>query len=318
MQSFATLVADFEKRLSLPQLTTAQPQSLYEPIRYFLSIGGKRVRPVLCLMAAELFGTLTEDAWRAALAVELFHNFTLAHDDIMDASPLRRGQATMHEKYNLTTGILSGDALCILAYEQLSEVKVPLQPLLRVFNQTALEVCEGQQLDMDFEHRNDVAVADYIEMIRLKTSVLLGCALKLGALIGGASMHSADKLYQFGQALGIAFQLQDDYLDAFGDGAVTGKQPGGDIRSGKKTFLHLTAMERAKEEYATVYAEESSPEKVTSVLRIFEDSGAKAACREQVEIYSAKAAQALEEVAVMGTRKEMLRELTGYLLNRNF
>lgn len=317
MQTFALLAADFEKRLPTPA-DARRPQTLYEPIRYFLALGGKRVRPVLCLMAAELFAPLTDDAWHAASAIEIFHNFTLVHDDIMDASPLRRGQPTLHEKYGTTTGILGGDALCILAYEQLGQIKKPLQPLLAVFNQTALEVCEGQQLDMDFEQRDDVTVADYIEMIRLKTSVLLGCALKMGALIGSASAHSADKLYQFGEALGIAFQLQDDYLDAFGDGAVTGKKPGGDIRSGKKTFLHLTAMENACDDYTSLYAQPSSDEKTAAVLQLFDACGAKAACREQVERYSQKATQALEEVAVVSSRKAALRELTELLLNRKY
>ncbi len=315
MQTFATLAALFEKRLPMPA-DTRRPETLYEPIRYFLALGGKRVRPVLCLMAAELFAPLTNDAWHAANAIEIFHNFTLVHDDIMDGSPLRRGKPTLHEKYGSTSAILGGDALCILAYEQLGHIKKPLQPLLTVFNQTALEVCEGQQLDMDFEQRSDVTVVDYIEMIRLKTSVLLGCALKMGALLGGASAHSADKLYQFGEALGIAFQLQDDYLDAFGDGAVTGKKPGGDIRSGKKTFLHLTAMQQDCEGYSALYGQPVSDEKVAAISQLFEDCGAKTACREQVEIYSQKAMQALEEVAVISTRKEALRELTAMLLNR--
>ena len=316
MHAFADLVAQFESRIANQHFLRETPDTLYGPLRYFISLGGKRVRPVLCLMAAELLGEISEDTWHAATAIELFHNFTLVHDDIMDEAPLRRGQETLHTRFGLTSGILGGDALCILAYEQLTSIKSPLQPLLRTFNQTALEVCEGQQLDMDYEKRQDVSVDDYVEMIRLKTSVLLGCSLKMGALTAGGSMQVADKLYQFGQALGLAFQLQDDYLDAFGETALTGKQPGGDIQSGKKTYLHLKALEANELKYETALQWPAGPEKISAILELYDSTGAKAACRQAVAYYSERAKMFLDEVPVITSRKEKLRELSDYLLHR--
>ncbi len=316
MHPFPNLVALFEERIAGQYFLRQHPATLYEPLRYFVGLGGKRIRPVLCLMAAELLGEIGEDTWCAATAIELFHNFTLVHDDIMDEAPLRRGQETLHARFGMTSGILGGDALCILAYEQLTAVKSALQPLLRTFNQTALEVCEGQQLDMDYEKRQDVGVEDYVEMIRLKTSVLLGCSLKMGALTAGGSGQVADKLYQFGQALGIAFQLQDDYLDAFGETALTGKQPGGDIQSGKKTYLHLKALEANELNYERALQRPAGPEKIAAILELYESTGAKAACRQAVGQYSEQAKKYLEEVPVMWARKEKLRELSEYLLHR--
>ena len=217
MHSFTQLVEQFEQRLSQSLPFPELPGTLYDPCRYFLQIGGKRVRPVLCLMANELFGEINEDAWHGAIGIELFHNFTLIHDDIMDKAPLRRGKTTVHEKYGLTAGILCGDVMSIYAYDQLAHIEQNLSLILHLFNKTSIEVCEGQQLDMDFESRNDVSIDEYIHMITLKTSVLLACSLKMGALLGGTTEGNANKLYTFGKNLGIAFQLQDDYLDAFGD-----------------------------------------------------------------------------------------------------
>ena len=245
MHSFTELVSQFEERF-IPSLPFPQsPATIYDPCRYFLQLGGKRIRPVLCLMGNELFDEINEDAWYGATAIELFHNFTLIHDDIMDKAPLRRGQPTIHTKYDLTAGILCGDVMNIYAYDELAKITTALPQVLRVFNKTAIEVCEGQQLDMDFERRNDVSIDEYLHMIALKTSVLLACSLKIGALTAGAMGDNANKLYAFGINMGLAFQLRDDYLDAFGKPDMLGKQTGGDIIANKKTYLHLKAMEHA-------------------------------------------------------------------------
>ncbi|RZL52120.1 MAG: polyprenyl synthetase family protein, partial [Pedobacter sp.] len=220
---------------------------LYEPIRYIMSLGGKRIRPVMVLMATELFTTDTNKALDVALAIETFHNFTLVHDDIMDNAPLRRGKITVHEKWGVNNAILSGDVMMVESNKHLSKVDIlVLKPVLDTFNATAQGVCEGQQLDMEFEQRDDVSIPEYIEMIRLKTAVLLGGAMKLGAIVGGANTVDADLLYSFGENLGIAFQLQDDILDVYGNPEKFGKQVGGDIISNKKTFLHLKTLELAQ------------------------------------------------------------------------
>lgn len=319
MHSFTQLVPLFEERinqLSIP----ASPQNLYEPFTYFLKLGGKRVRPVLCLMANELFGPITEDAWHAGLAVELFHNFTLVHDDIMDKAPLRRGMPTIHERNGLTAGILCGDVINIFAYEQLAKVKEHLPQVLSLFNRTAIEVCEGQQIDMDFEAREDVKIEEYIQMITYKTSVLLACSLKMGALLGGSTEGNANKLYEFGKNLGIAFQLQDDYLDAFGETEKLGKQNGGDIKANKKTYLLLKAMENANPLQLTAIQalmKRDDETKVPAMLQLYQNTGADTACREAVAHYSQLAFDCLEEVAVMSARKEPLRQLAAYLLQRD-
>ncbi len=319
MQDFKEIVAAFENRLQHGQLFPQEPVNLYEPCRYLLSLGAKRVRPALCIMGNELFGEINEDAWNAAAAIELFHNFTLVHDDIMDKAPLRRGNPTIHAKYGLTAGILSGDVMCIHAYVQLAKVNNHLPSLLQLFNTTAIEVCEGQQLDMDFEQRDDVSIDEYINMIALKTSVLLACSLKMGAVIGGASEVNANKLYEFGRNVGIAFQLQDDYLDAFGDTAKLGKQNGGDIRANKKTFLLLKAKELAGANgiqlQELMVAEEEV--KVRGVLSLYKDTGADELCRAAVEAYSDKAFKNLQEIDVPAERKEPLRKLASYLLQRD-
>lgn len=317
MHSFSELVALFETRLNNTLPFPERPETLYEPCRYFMGIGGKRVRPVICLMANELFGDITEDAYRAAMGVELFHNFTLIHDDIMDKAPLRRGKTTVHTRNGLTAGILCGDVMAIYAYEQLAHIKTSLQQVLHLFNKTSIEVCEGQQLDMDFESRNDVTIEEYIEMITLKTSVLLACSLKMGALLGGATEGNADKLYEFGKNLGIAFQLQDDYLDAFG--AESGKIPGGDIIANKKTYLLLKAMENANDLQLTAInalLQRDDESKVPAMLSLFANTGADVACRDAVAHYSQLAFNSLEEAAVQSSRKKHLHDLATYLLAR--
>lgn len=320
MHSFAQLTAAFEEKFIMDAPFPAKPNNLYEPCNYLLQLGGKRVRPVLCLMGNELFGEIGSDAWHAGYAVELFHNFTLIHDDIMDKAPLRRGKQTVHEKYGLTAGILCGDVMNIHAYEQLAQVKTALPQIFHLFNKTAIEVCEGQQEDMDFESRNDVHIDEYIHMITLKTSVLLACALKMGALIGGATEGNADKLYEFGKNLGIAFQLQDDYLDAYGATDKLGKQNGGDIKANKKTYLLLKALENSNNEQRAAIEkllQTDDESKVPAMLQLFSDTRADLACRDAVELYSKKAFASLEDVAALKKRKEPLHELATYLLMRD-
>lgn len=320
MHSFTQLVTRFEERFMQALPFPQQPATVYEPCRYLLQIGGKRVRPVVCLMANELFTDINEDAWHAAKGVELFHNFTLIHDDIMDKAPLRRGMPTIHAKYGLTAGILCGDIMGIYAYAELGQINTALQPTLQLFNKTAIEVCEGQQMDMDFEQRNDVTLEEYIHMITLKTSVLLACSLKMGALAAGALGDSANKLYEFGKNMGIAFQLQDDYLDAFGDPDKVGKQPGGDILASKKTFLLVKALQNADvTQRADIEAllAGNDADKVERMLRLFTATGATAECREAVARYSEMAFNCLEEVAIPSKRKEPLLELAKMLLMRD-
>ena len=320
MQSFTDLVALFEERFTSSLPFSQQPATLYEPCRYFLQLGGKRVRPILCLMASELFDEITEDAWHAAFGIELFHNFTLIHDDIMDRAPLRRGQATIHTRYDLTAGILCGDVMNIYAYDQLTNIKKALTPSLQVFNRTAIEVCEGQQLDMDFEKRNDVTLAEYIHMITLKTSVLLACSLKMGALAGGGMGDNANKLYAFGKNLGLAFQLQDDYLDAFGNAEILGKLNGGDIIANKKTFLLIKALENAdtaqRSEIDALLSTDSEY-KVAAMLSLYRATGADKECLEHVAYYSRLAFECLEDVAIPAKRRQPLMELARFLLMRD-
>ena len=320
MHSFTDLVALFEERFTSSLPFSQQPATLYEPCRYFLQLGGKRVRPILCLMASELFDEITEDAWHAAFGIELFHNFTLIHDDIMDRAPLRRGQATIHTRYDLTAGILCGDVMNIYAYDQLTNIKKALTPSLQVFNRTAIEVCEGQQLDMDFEKRNDVTLAEYIHMITLKTSVLLACSLKMGALAGGGMGDNANKLYAFGKNLGLAFQLQDDYLDAFGNAEMLGKLNGGDIIANKKTFLLIKALENAdtaqRSEIDALLSTDSEY-KVAAMLSLYRATGADKECLEHVAYYSRLAFECLEDVAIPAKRRQPLMELARFLLMRD-
>ena len=320
MRSFTDLVTSFDERFTSSMPFPAGPSGLYDPCRYLLALGGKRVRPVLSLMANELFEEISEDAWHTAFAIELFHNYTLIHDDIMDNAPLRRGNATIHTRYGLTAGILCGDVMSIYAYDHIAKIKKSLPQILSLFNKTAIEVCEGQQLDMDFEQRNDVSIDEYIHMITLKTSVLLACSLKMGALAGGALGDNANKLYAFGKNMGIAFQLQDDYLDAYGDTGKLGKQNGGDIKANKKTYLLLKALENAsaaQSKEIESLLQTDAEDKVGAMLALFTATGADVACREATAHYSAQAFECLEDVAIPAKKKIPLQQLAEYLLMRD-
>lgn len=299
------------------------PENLYDPMVYILGLGGKRLRPILTLAAAELFGGTAESALKAALAIEVFHNFTLVHDDIMDEAPIRRGKTTVHKKWDLNTGILSGDAMLIEAYRFLEDYPPELfKPLNSVFSKTAIEVCEGQQMDMDFERRSDVGIEEYLRMIELKTSVLVGCALKMGAMISDASEENQEAIYDFGRYLGIAFQLQDDFLDAFGNSEEFGKQTGGDITENKKTYLVLKALEQGndsqKRELRKLYSIEDidNSEKVAETLGLFKETGADKATRAAIEEYTQKAFQKLNNLHIDEDKKEFLRQFGNMLMNR--
>lgn len=297
-----------------------KPENLYEPCNYFLDIGGKRVRPILTLMGNELFDEISEDAFRVATAVELFHNFTLIHDDIMDDASLRRGQQTVHTKYNNNIAILSGDVMLIKAYEYINKINTQYQSkILQLFNTTAKEVCEGQQMDMDFESKAQVSLDEYIKMISLKTSVLLAGALQMGAIIGGASEGNCNLLYQFGLNLGIAFQIQDDYLDAFGDPKKFGKEVGGDIKQNKKTFLYLHTLEVAtpvQKKLISQLIETNPNNKVEEMLNIFKACKIDDWATELKEKYYQLALKNLDDIAVTSIRKKALKELADFLIVR--
>ena len=304
---------------------TRSPERLYDPVRYILNLDGKRIRPVLVLLSADLYGIPVEKAMPAAMAVEIFHNFTLVHDDIMDEAPLRRGQPTVHEKWDTNTAILSGDAMLIEAYRQLEAYPGDVfKPLLTVFSKTALEVCEGQQYDMDFESRDDVQISEYLRMIEYKTAVLIGCALKMGALVAGASGEDQQALYSFGIYLGLAFQLQDDYLDVFGDPETFGKQVGGDIIENKKTFLYLKSLELASPEESRELRDlysirpRSPKAKIQRISQIFQASGAADATREKIREYTDEAFRQLGILQLPASKVAVLREFGQWLLNRNF
>ena len=319
MQTFKELTADFATRFGKRHFPEA-PATLYDPGEYFLTLGGKRIRPVMCLMGNELFAPITSDAYEVAIAIELFHNFTLVHDDIMDKSILRRGMETVHVKYGTNTALLTGDVMMIQAYEYLNHIQTGfLSRILQLFNKTAKEVCEGQQLDIDFETMEQVSLDAYIEMISLKTSVLLAASLEMGAILGGASEGNCRHIYEFGKNLGIAFQIQDDYLDAFGDPEKFGKEIGGDIRQNKKTFLWLHALETAdtkNKEALLQLAKENPPDKVAKVIEIFRNAGVDSWARSLKEKYLQTALKHLEEIAVLSARKKPLEELSLYLIQR--
>ncbi len=279
-----------------------EPKGLYEPISYIMQLGGKRMRPVLALMACEATAQDPVSALGAATAVELFHNFTLIHDDIMDEATLRRGQQTVHQKWDVNTGILSGDALLVTAYQQLDTYDdVLFSKLTKLLSETALLVCEGQQYDVDFETRDNVSMDEYIHMIRLKTAVLLGCALRMGALVGQAPADVADRLYDFGVNLGIAFQLQDDLLDAFGDPKTFGKKVGGDIIENKKTILyhltrtHATAKDLVDFEQLMSSTPQDENQKIEDVKAIYESTDVRRRTAEQLMTYTKKALDALNQ-----------------------
>lgn len=306
------------------RVVTKEPQSLYEPITYILKLGGKRLRPVLTLLTAEIFETDYNEALNAALAVEVFHNFSLVHDDIMDDAPLRRGKQTVHEKWDLNTGILSGDAMLIQAYQLFESYDDNIfRGLAQIFSKTALEVCEGQQYDVDFELRNDVTEAEYLKMIEYKTAVLVGAAMKMGALVANASKEDSEKIYEFGRLLGIAFQLQDDYLDAFGNPETFGKQVGGDIIENKKTYLYLKAMKHAaKEEQQQLVqlfnneVEVTVAEKVAYVKQVFETSNAAQLTKEAIKNYTQKALDILNELSIDSSKKKVLIDFSESLMSR--
>jgi geranylgeranyl diphosphate synthase type II len=319
MQSFETLSRQFAEKFDTRHFPE-HPASLYEPNEYFLKLGGKRVRPVLCLMGNELFDEIIPDAWHAATAIELFHNFTLIHDDIMDKAPLRRGKPTVHTKYNDSTALLAGDVMLVRAYEYLNKISSAyLSKVLSLFNRTAIEVCEGQQMDMDYESQNDVNMNDYLRMIELKTSVALAASLKVGGLLGGGGERNQNLLYEFGKKLGIAFQLQDDYLDAFGDKNKTGKQVGGDILANKKTFLLIQAMESASHKKELEQLIRTNPDnKIEKVVAVYKDCKADEWALQLKNKYFDEALNHLEDIAVLSKRKEPLTELALFLVQRDF
>ncbi len=318
MQSFETLSKQFAERFETRHFPE-QPSSLYQPNEYFLKLGGKRIRPVLCLMGNELFDDIINDTWYAATAIEMFHNFTLIHDDIMDKAPLRRGKETVHIKYNNSTALLAGDVMMVKAYEYLNRVSSNvINKVLAIFNRMAVEVCEGQQLDMDYEFRNDVSLSDYLQMIEKKTSVALAASLKMGALLGGGGERNQNLLYEFGKKLGIAFQLQDDYLDAFGDGTKTGKQVGGDILANKKTFLLIHAMESSSHKIQLEnLINANTASKVQDVLKVYKDCNVDEWAIELKNKYCDEAMAHLDDIAVLSKRKEPLKELALFLVRRD-
>ena len=305
------------------KVETKEPKNLYEPITYILNLGGKRLRPVLVLMSAEIFDTPFEKALDAALAIEVFHNFSLVHDDIMDDAPLRRGKATVHEKWDLNTGILSGDAMLINAYQLFENYEGTIfKELAQLFTTTAIQVCEGQQYDIDFESRDDVEIEDYLKMIEFKTAVLVGASLQMGAIVAETSEECKKAVYQYGRLLGIAFQLQDDYLDAFGDPKTFGKQVGGDIIENKKTFLYLKALENSgkldtnnlEDLYAINPMDASG--KIEAVKTIFEESGAAELTRKEIAKYTNQAFEILDQIDLPENKKALLKQFGSSLMDR--
>lgn len=300
-----------------------EPANLYEPFHYILSLGGKRLRPVLALLACESFGTKAEAALEASMGIELLHNFSLIHDDIMDNAPLRRGRQTVHEKWNLNVGILSGDAMFGEAFRYVSKVDDHIfRRVFDVFSRTALEICEGQQWDMDFESRMDVTEEEYIRMIQFKTSVLLGASLEIGALIGGSDEVGAEQSYQFGLNMGTSFQIKDDLLDAFGDPEKVGKQVGGDILSNKKTILLIHALRHAtgevRDELLAWLKEDHLPaEKVKAIKGIYERAGSVQYAEERMESYYRMALNALDECSQHGANITELKNFAEYLYHRD-
>lgn len=298
---------------------------LYAPVKYVLGLGGKRMRPVLTLMGTDMFDGDLSDSYNSALGIEVFHNFTLLHDDIMDDAPLRRGQSTVHEKWNVNAAILSGDVMFVQAFTLVTSCKTEyLRAVIDIFNVTAIEVCEGQQLDMEFEAREDVTLEEYLEMIKLKTSVLVGCALELGAVLANAPKEDARNLYDFGLNLGMAFQIKDDLLDVFGDAQLFGKQVGGDIISNKKTYLFLKALEEADESQEGELRKWMSnnsynaAEKVEAVTAIFEDLHVKEAANQLMDQYYNKAISALNRINVGENKIAYFKGFADQLMKRTY
>ena len=320
IEKYQKVFVDYLNDFAIPK----EPNTLYEPIAYILKLGGKRLRPVLTLMTTSIFDEDLKKSLDAALAIEVFHNFSLIHDDIMDDAPLRRGQQTVHEKWDLNTGILSGDAMLILAYQLFESYKGDtFKALAELFSKTAIEVCEGQQYDIDFETRSDVVILEYLKMIEYKTAVLVGAAMKMGAIVANAPLEDQNNIYEFGKNLGIAFQLQDDYLDAFGNPESFGKQVGGDIIENKKTYLFLKALELSdapkKTELLQLYGNSSlnSHKKVNLVKQIFVESGASFATKAIIENYTQKAFNILDSISISSEKKEKLKQFGTALMNRN-
>lgn len=301
------------------------PKSLYEPIRYVLSMGGKRIRPVLMLLGYNLYKEDTDKILMNAIALETYHNYTLLHDDLMDQADLRRGHETVHKKWDANTAILSGDSMLVLAYERMAQCDSRhLADVLRLFTTTALEIGEGQQYDMEFETREDVREEEYIEMIRLKTSVLLACALKIGAILADASAEDADNLYKFGEQIGLAFQLQDDYLDVYGDSKVFGKKIGGDITSNKKTFMLINAFSHANEAQRQelekwVNAKSfDREEKIAAVTRLYNEIGIDKMAQAKIAYYFEQSKKYLDAVQVPAERKEELQKYAQRMMKRKY
>ena len=302
-----------------------KPYSLYEPIQYVLSLGGKRIRPALMLLSYQLYKDQPEDVLMPAVALETYHNYTLLHDDLMDNADLRRGHATVHKRWDANTAILSGDSMLVLAYERMAQCRPDkLAPVMALFTETALEIGEGQQYDMDFEHRTDVSEDEYIEMIRLKTSVLLACATKMGAILADASPADADALYQFGEQVGLAFQLQDDFLDVYGDTRVFGKAIGGDITSNKKTYMLINALNRANDEqrqelmHWITATDFDRDEKVQAVTRLYNEIGIDRLAQERIAYYFKQAQKHLDAVSLPDDRKQELRRYAADMMHREW
>lgn len=302
-----------------------KPSSLYDPIKYVLSLGGKRIRPVLMLMAYNLYRDNPESILASATGLETYHNYTLLHDDLMDNADLRRGHQTVHRRWDANTAILSGDSMLVLAYEKIAQCDPQmLKPTLDLFTETALQIGEGQQYDMDFEHRDDVTEDEYIEMIRLKTSVLLACAAKMGAILAGAPAADAENLYRFGEAFGLAFQLQDDFLDVYGDTKVFGKAIGGDILSNKKTYMLINAFLLADEQQRAELehwcrAEQFDPaEKIAAVTRLYNDIGIDKLAQEKMEVCFDDCRRYLQEVGVPDERKRFLLDYVKEMMHRQY
>lgn len=319
MHSFKELSQLFETHFDRSHFP-ATPSSLYYPAEYILALRGKRVRPVICLMGNELVNDIDPDAYHVATAIELFHNFTLIHDDIMDKAPIRRGHPTVHNRFGESTALLAGDAMLVVAYDYLNKIRPEnLHKVLKVFNLMARQVCEGQQLDMDFEKAEEVSFDQYLEMITLKTSVLLAASLKLGALLGGSGEGNQHHIYEFGKHLGIAFQVQDDYLDAYGDPEKFGKQKGGDILANKKTFLAIRALEvaspAAKKELQRLFSGNEDG-KVDQVMQIFRETNVEAWSKDLKDEYLRMALGHLEDIAVLSARKKPLEDLAHFLIQR--
>ena len=314
------LVNDFLAKLPYER----KPKSLYDPVEYVLSLGGKRIRPVLMLMGYNLWRENPETILMPAVGLETYHNYTLLHDDLMDNADVRRGHETVHRRWDANKAILSGDSMLVLAYQRMQQVPGDKMPaVLDIFTETALEIGEGQEYDMTFETRDDVTEDEYIEMIRLKTSVLLACALKIGALLADAPQEDADRLYRLGEQVGLAFQLQDDLLDVYGDPKVFGKAIGGDITSNKKTYMLINAFNRANDEQRKelerwIGAKEFNREvKVAEVTRLYDEIGIRQLCEDKINYYFKLASQTLAEVNVPEERKAQLRQYMDELLHRN-